>query len=194
MPARRLLPPLWPVPDPRPAGGGGRRVEPAACAHLDGVLLVGDEVDAGLHAGVGTLPEHVLLQLVDIWGARDSENRPGGAPRPASPHPTGVPHLRSGPRSCRWPGTASFSCPSSWRRGCRWAGSRAYLGKTRKGSPPGSGGSPCPHLPPGLACRSQAQPSPALTPPPVMPPPSRPLTRAGRALQAEVRLPEVRLV
>lgn len=34
---------------------------------LDRVLLVGDEVDASLHAGVGALPQHVLLQLVDVF-------------------------------------------------------------------------------------------------------------------------------
>ena len=36
--------------------------------HLDGVLLVGDEVDTGLHSGVGPFPQHLLLQLVHIWG------------------------------------------------------------------------------------------------------------------------------
>lgn len=41
-------------------------------AHLDRILLVGDEVDAGLHAGMGPFPEHILLQLVDVWGAAGS--------------------------------------------------------------------------------------------------------------------------
>lgn len=52
--------------------------------HLDSVLLVGDEVDAGLHPGVGALPEHVLLQLVDIWGAGGCLEPPWVAPLPPS--------------------------------------------------------------------------------------------------------------
>lgn len=35
--------------------------------HLDRILLVGDEVDASLHAGMRALPQHILSQLVHIW-------------------------------------------------------------------------------------------------------------------------------
>lgn len=38
-------------------------------AYLDSIFLVGDEIDTGLHTGVGTFPQHILLQLVDIWNA-----------------------------------------------------------------------------------------------------------------------------
>lgn len=39
-------------------------------AYLDSIFLVGDEIDTGLHTGMGPFPQHILLQLVDIWGAR----------------------------------------------------------------------------------------------------------------------------
>lgn len=41
----------------------------AARAHLDGVLLAGDQVDAGLHSGMSALPQHIFLQLVDVCRA-----------------------------------------------------------------------------------------------------------------------------
>lgn len=49
--------------------------------------MVGDKVDTGLHAGMGPFPEHILLQLVDIWGAMGVGVRDYG-PAPSSQHPS----------------------------------------------------------------------------------------------------------
>lgn len=38
-------------------------------AYLDSIFLVGDEIDTGLHTSVSTFPQHILLQLIDIWNA-----------------------------------------------------------------------------------------------------------------------------
>lgn len=37
--------------------------------YLDSIFLVGNQIDTGLHPGMGTFPQHILLQLVDIWDA-----------------------------------------------------------------------------------------------------------------------------
>lgn len=34
---------------------------------LDSIFLVGDEIDTGLHTSVSTFPQHILLQLIDIF-------------------------------------------------------------------------------------------------------------------------------
>lgn len=42
--------------------------------YLHGILLVGDEVNAGLDSRVGAFPEHLFLQLVDICGEQNGSH------------------------------------------------------------------------------------------------------------------------
>lgn len=51
-------------------GSGGCSPQRAAELYLHRVLLVGDEVNAGLDSGVGPFSQHLLLQLVNIWQGR----------------------------------------------------------------------------------------------------------------------------
>lgn len=165
------------------AAGKGAGSQPRAAAHLDGIFLVGDEVDAGLHAGVGALPEHVLLQLVDIWGpgARGaSERRPGPAPSPFAPARS--PHSPSNrPEKLSVARHRFFFLPL-------FLASGMSMGRLAGISALGD-----PEVRPGLLSRGPLRLAGAPGPP--APPPSSPaLTRAGRTLQAEVGLPEVGLV
>lgn len=60
--------------------GGGGSAAPAEELYLHCILLVGDEVHAGLDSGVGPFSQHLLLQLVNIWQGR------GSPELPAPPH------------------------------------------------------------------------------------------------------------
>lgn len=144
--------------------------------HLDSVLLVGDEVDAGLHPGVGALPEHVLLQLVDIWGVGGCLEPPWVAPPPPS---------RPRPRLPRAPSNLPEKLSVARHRffflllflasgmSMGWLVGMSAPGPRREASRPGLSGNP------------------ARAPAPRAPP--RPLTRTGWALQAEGGLPGVGL-
>lgn len=123
-----------------------------APAYLDSILLVGDQIDTGLHSGMGPFPQHILPQLVDIWDAngqvRAAALRPPGRPCAHCP----LTHLRTCPRSCQSPDSASFSGSSSWHPGCRWAGWRACLQRTDRpcvawwGLPPTEPPTPAPSV------------------------------------------------
>lgn len=63
---------MWRAETEAEAGGreGGGCAAPAVQLYLHRILLVGDEVHAGLDSGVGPFSQHFLLQLVNIWQGR----------------------------------------------------------------------------------------------------------------------------
>lgn len=148
---------------------GTGRARYAATRYLHCILLVGDEVDTGLDSGMGPFPEHLLLQLVNIWQGRGrlSLQQGGWSPQTPwdiaavpSPGPVASPgnsrrdpllpkhaaHLRTCRRSCRWLCSASSSCSFSWHQGCQWVDLKACLhqGKATRVSPAGTALSPGP--------------------------------------------------
>lgn len=142
---------------------------PAVELYLHRVLLVGDEVHAGLDSGVGPFSQHLLLQLVNIWQGRShlscrphctepgDTRRAQPCPRPAGPlgSPSSPTHLRTCRRSCRWLCSASSSCSFSWRQGCRWVDLKACLCQSKA-----SGVShPCPPAAPPAPPGNSLKPS-----------------------------------
>lgn len=118
---------------------------------------------------MGPFPEHLLLQLVNIWQGRGRLSLQQGGRSPqtswdivAVPSPGPVPspgnsrrdptlpehpaHLRTCRRSCQWLCSASSSCSFSWHRGCRWVDLKACLqqDKATRVSPAGTALSPGP--------------------------------------------------
>lgn len=63
-------------------------------AYLDSILLVGDQIDTSLHTGMGPFPQHILLQLVDIWNA-NGEVRDSSQALPSRADPTTTAHSPS---------------------------------------------------------------------------------------------------
>lgn len=156
---------------------------------------------------MGPFPEHLLLQLVNIWQGRGRLSLQQGGRSPQtpwdiaavpSPGPVASPgnsrrdpllpkhaaHLRTCRRSCRWLCSASSSCSFSWHQGCQWVDLKACLhqGKANRVSPAGTALSPGP--PQSLQGEARGQR-----------PGTQPLlTGTGRALEVEDRLQVVGLV
>lgn len=122
-----------------------------APAYLDSILLVGDQIDTGLHSGMGPFPQHILPQLVDIWDAngqvRAAALRPLAGPAPTAHSLTFEPAREAVSR----PTALLFPAPLLGIRDVDWlAGGHVCRGRTDR-------------VWPGGACRPQ---SPPLPPPP----------------------------